>query len=215
MTRQDLQRVVSKAVQKSRTRISNNFAFNSKIQRFKVVTNSDDIPKFPDISPTEPLKELLIPEFIWPEEDRTMKGMVMVKSKGVVQFVILARSGHLVHEAWDTPSLDMVRDFASFLLCTISDLKLEFGTILRWTNPWGNVVVMGLDSGDLNMLQKFRTFFTTLKFSQHYLNTFPKDAMVSSISLSILLKMNSGSSRKSVSPRPFLHATSYSGSLKH
>ena len=146
MTRQDLQRVVSKAVQKSRTRISNNFAFNSKIQRFKAVTNSDDIPKFPDISPTEPLKELLIPEFIWPEEDRTMKGMVMVKSKGVVQFVILARSGHLVHEAWDTPSLDMVRDFASFLLCTISDLKLEFGTILRWTNPWGNVVVMGHSS---------------------------------------------------------------------
>ena len=188
MTRTDLQRLVSKAVQKSKSRTSNNFSFNSKIQRFQVVTKSDDVPKFPEINPLDPLREISIPEFIWPDLDKTMKGMVNVKSRGVVQFVILARSGHVAHEAWDTPPLDLVRDFASFLLCKIAELKLEYGTILRWTNPWGNVAVMGLDTSDLDTLQKFRTFFTTLRFSHHYFNTFPKDALTSSLSLSILLR---------------------------
>ena len=188
MTRTDIQRLVSKAVQKSKSKLSNNFSFNSKIQRFQVITRSDDVPKFPEINPLDPIKEISIPEFIWSDQDKTMKGMVDVKSRGVVHFVILARSGHVAHEAWDTPKLDMVRDFASFLLCKIAELKLEFGTILRWTNPWGNVAVMGLDTSDLDMLQKFRTFFTTLRFSHHYFNTFPKDALTSSLSLSILLR---------------------------
>ena len=188
MSRTDIQRIVTKAVQKSRSKISGNFAFNSKIQKFKVITDSADVKKFPDIDNSAPLKELSIPEFIWPDEEKTMAGMVSVKSRGVVQFVILARSGHVAHDAWDTPKLDMVRDFASFLLCTIADLKLEFGTILRWTNPWGNVVVMGLDTADLDMLQRFRTFFTTLRFSHHYFNTFPKDAMTSSLGISVMLK---------------------------
>ena len=188
MTRGDIQRIVSKAVQKSKSRVSNNFAFNSKIQRFSVVTNSADVPKFPELDPFAPLMEIAVPEFIWPDQDKTMEGMVNVKSRGTIQFVILARSGHLAHDAWDTPKLDMVRDFASHLLCTIAELKLEFGTILRWTNPWGNVAVMGLDSTNLDMLQKFRTFFTTLRFSHHYFNTFPKDALTSSLGLYIMLK---------------------------
>ena len=188
MSRQDLQRLVSKAVQKSKTRQSNNFAFNSKIQRFKVITDSANVPKFPDIDMNKPIREVAIPEFIWSDQAKTVDGMVDVKTRGVIQFVVLARPGHVANEAWDTPRLELVRDFASFLLCTIAELKLEFGTILRWTNPWGNVVVVGLDSSDLELLQKFRTFFTTLKFNHHYFNTFPKDAMVNSLSLYILLK---------------------------
>ena len=188
MSRHDIQRIVTKAVQKSRNRVSNNFAFNSKIQRFKVVTDSADIKKFPEINQTGIPQEIAIPEFIWPDEDKTLAGKVTVKSRGVVQFIILARSEHAAPDAWDTPKIDLVRDFASFLLCTIADLKLEFGTILRWTNPWGNVVVMGLDTADLDLLQKFRTFFTTLRFAQHYFNTFPKDAMTSSLGISVMLK---------------------------
>ena len=188
MTRFDIQRLVSKAVQKSRSRTSNAFAFNSKIQKFKVITDSADIPKFPDIDPLAPLCELSVPEFIWSDVDKTMAGMVNVKSRGVIQFVILARSGLVDHEAWDTPRPEIVRDFASFLVSKISELKLEFGTILRWTNPWGNVAVMGLDSADLDKLQKFRTFFTTLKYGHQYFNTFPKDALTSSLGIYIMLK---------------------------
>ena len=188
MSRHDIHRIVSKAVQKSKSRISNNFAFNSKIQRFQVVTDSGNIPKFPDINPSDPLKEIEIPEFIWQDQEKTMAGLVEVKSRGVIQFVILARSDQAAREDWDAPRIELVRDFASYLLCKIAELKLEFGTILRWTNPWGNVVVMGLDSSDLSMLQKFRTFFTTLKFAHHYFNTFPKDAMVNSLSLYVLLR---------------------------
>ena len=188
MTRTDIQRIVSKAVQKSKSRVSNNFAFNSKIQKFKITTDSANVPKFPDIDLSKPFREVAIPEFIWPDERKTMDGLVDIKSKGVIQFVVLARSGHVAHEAWDAPKLDMVRDFASFLLCKIAELKLEFGTILRWTNPWGSVAVVGLDSSDLDMLQRFRTFFTTLRFNHHYFNTFPKDALTNSLSLHILLK---------------------------
>lgn len=188
LTRFDIQRVVSKAVQKSRSRVSNNFAFNSKIQKFKITTDSANVPKFPELDPLAPLQELMVPEFIWSDPDKTMAGMVKVKSRGVIQFVVLARSGQVAHESWDTPTLDMTRDFVSFLLCTISDLKLEFGTTLRWTNPWGSVAVVGLDSGDMDKLQKFRTFFTTLKYNHHYFNTFPKDALTNSLGLYVMLK---------------------------
>ena len=153
-----------------------------------MITDSADIPKFPQVDIFTPLREVSIPEFIWPNEEKTMAGRVLVRSRGVIQFVVLARSGHVAHEAWDAPRLEVVRDFASFLLCTISKLKLEFGTILRWTNPWGNVAVVGLDSQNLDLLQKFRTFFTTLKFGHQYFNTFPKDALTNSLGLSVLLK---------------------------
>ena len=73
-------------------------------------------------------------------------------------------------------------------MCKIAELKLDFGTVLRWTNPWGNVAVMGLDCSDLDQLMKFRTFFTTLCYSRQYFNTFPKDAMTNNYGLSILLR---------------------------
>ena len=72
--------------------------------------------------------------------------------------------------------------------CQIAEQKLEFGAILRWTNPWGNVVVMGLDSSDLDLLTKFRTFLTTLHYVHQFFNTFPKDAIRNSLGISILCK---------------------------
>ena len=189
-TRLDIQRVVSKAVNKSKFKTSNNFAFNSKIQNFKITTDGNKVKKFPVIDDTTPVVEVSVPEFIWADQDRTLDedNMVNVKAKGVIQFVILVRNGHLKKEAWDTPKIETARDFASYLLCTIAELKLEFGTVLRWTNAWGNVAVMGLDSSDLDMLQKFRTFFTSLRYVHQYFNTFPKDALTNNFSLSILLR---------------------------
>ena len=189
-TNSDIRKLVYRAVFKSKNKISNNFAFNSKIQRFKISTNSEDVPKMPEISPSTPLVEITIPEFIWEDENKTMAddNMVNVRSRGVVQFVILSRSAHFAKDTWDTPGIELVRDFASYATCHIADLKLEFGTTLRWTNPWGNVVVMGLDTFNLDLLQKFRTFFTTLRFQHHYFNTFPKDAMTNNLGLSVLLK---------------------------
>lgn len=187
-SRSDIQKIVSRAVQKSKNRTSNNFAFNSKIQRFHITTDSSTIEKLPTIDTLSPMIEITIPEFIWSDVDKTMEGLVNVKTRGVVQFIILARSGNSKVESWDAPKIDIVRDFASFLLCTIAELKLEFGSILRWTNAWGSVAVMGLDSADLDKLLKFRTFFTTLRYNHHYFNTFPKDAMTNNYGLSILLK---------------------------
>ena len=189
-TRLDIQRVVSKAVNKAKFKTSNNFAFNSKIQNFKITTDGNKVKKFPVIDDNTPVVEVSIPEFIWADQERTMDkdNMVNVKAKGVIQFVILVRNGHLKKESWDTPKVETVRDFASYLLCTIAELKLEFGTVLRWTNAWGNVAVMGLDSSNLEMLQKFRTFFTSLRYVHQYFNTFPKDALTNNFSLSILLR---------------------------
>ena len=175
MSRIDIKRLVSKAA---------HYFFLHLTPRFKVSRlwrlYSADVKQFPEINQTGTPQDIYIPEF------KTLVGKVTFKTKGVVQFIILTWSGHVAHDAWDTPKLDMVRDFVSFLLCTIADLKLEFGMILRWTNPWVSVVVLGLDTFDL--FQKFLTFFTTLWFAHHYFNTFPKDAMTSSLSISIMLK---------------------------
>ena len=187
-SRSDIQRIVSKAVFKSKNKISNNFAFNSKIQNFKISTAATDVHRIPDIDLAAPLVQVQVPEFIWPEEEKTMDGMVNVKTRGAIQFIILVRSGHAGGSEWDTPSTESVRDFASHLTCTIMELKLEFGGILRWTNPWGNVAIMGLDSSDLDLLMKFRTFLTTLRFDHRYFNTFPKDAMSNNFGLSVLLR---------------------------
>ena len=187
-TRSDIQRVVSRAIHKSKLRISNNFAIQSKIQNFRIITNEKDVKKIPDIDELAPLVEVRIPEFIWPQEEKTQEGLVYVKTRGAIQFVILSRDCLLDREIWDTPKIEQVRDFASFLICKIAELKLEFGGILRWTNPWGNAVVMGLDSSNLDMLLKFRTFLATLRYGNLLFNTCPKDAMTNNFSLSILLR---------------------------
>ena len=189
-SRSDIHRVVSKAVQKAKNKLSNNFAINTKIQHFKIVTDGDQVKRFPTINEFAPLVEVQVPEFIWHQEDKTLEqdNLVHVKTRGVIQFIILARNGHQKIDSWDTPKLEQVRDFASYLTCQIAELKLEFGTVLRWTNPWGNVTVMGLDSTDLGLLLKFRTFLTTLRYGHQYFNTFPKDAMNNNFGLSILLR---------------------------
>ena len=189
-SRSDIRRLVAKAVHKSKPKLSGNFAINTKIQYFKVVTDSSLVKKIPVIEESAPLIEMSIPEFIWPSHDKTIEedNMINVKSKGVIQFIILVRSCHVPKESWDTPTIEKVRDFASFLTCQIAEHKLEFGTVLRWTNPWGNVAVMGLDSSDLGLLLKFRTFLSTLRYIHQFFNTFPKDAMTESLSISILLR---------------------------
>ena len=186
--RSDIQKLVSKAVFKSRARTSNAFTFNSKIQNFKITTNSADITKIPDIDDSAPLIELTIPEFIWPQEDVTLNNVVNVKSRGVIQFVILVKSAHTENALWDTPAIDRVRNFASYLMCQIAELKLDFGNVLRWTNTWGNIAVMGLDSSDLDMLLRFRTFFSTLRYFHQFFNTFPKDALTNNHGLTVLLR---------------------------
>ena len=187
-TRSDIQRVVSRAIHKSKMRVNNNFAIQSKIQNFRIVTNEKDVKKIPVIDELAPLVEVRIPEFIWPQEDKTQEGLVYVKTRGAIQFVILSCNCLLDRETWDTPGIEQVRDFASFLICKIAELKLEFGGVLRWTNPWGNAVVMGLDSSDLDMLLRFRTFLSTLRYGNLLFNTCPKDAMTNNFSLSILLR---------------------------
>ena len=186
--RSEIQRLVSKAVFKARAKTSTAFTFNSKIQNFQISTNSADVTKMPDIDESAPLIEMTIPEFIWPQEDKTLNNVVNVKSRGVIQFVILVKSAHTENDLWDTPQIDRVRNFASYLMCTIAELKLEFGNVLRWTNAWGNTAVMGLDSSDLDMLLKFRTFFTTLRYFHQFFNTFPKDALTNNHALTVLLR---------------------------
>ena len=187
-SRSEIQRLVSKAVFKARAKTSTAFTFNSKIQNFQISTNSADVIKVPDIDESAPLVELTIPEFIWPQEDKTLNNVVNVKSRGVIQFVILVKSAHTENDLWDTPQIDRVRNFASYLMCTIAELKLEFGNVLRWTNAWGNTAIMGLDSSDLDMLLKFRTFFTTLRYFHQFINNFPKDALTNNHALTVLLR---------------------------
>ena len=186
--RSEIQKIIAKAVNKSKAKMSSNFAINTKIQHFKIVTESSQVKKITDIDDNAPMIELTIPEFIWPSQEKTMANLVNVKSRGVIQFIVLARSAHTNNNVWDAPDINNIRHFASYLICTISELKLDFGTVLRWTNPWGNAVVMGLDSSDLDMLQKFRTFVSTLRFVHQFFNTFPKDAMTSNFGLSVILK---------------------------
>ena len=190
-SRSDLRRLVAKAVHKSKNKLSNNFALNTKIQHFNIVTDSSLIKKMPVIDDNAPLIEMAIPEFIWPSQDKTIEddNMINVKSRGSIQFIILVRSCHAANpDSWDTPSIEKVRDFASYLTCQIADLKLDFGAVLRWTNPWGNVAVMGLDSSDLDLLLRFRTFLSTLRYIHQFFNTFLKDAMTDNLGISILLR---------------------------
>ena len=189
-SRSELRRLVAKAVRKPKAKLSNNFALNSKIEYFKITTDSANVKKIPVIDDEAPLVEMAIPEFIWPEHDKTIEddNLVNVKSRGVIPFIVLVRSCHLPDDPWDAPAIDKVRDFASYMSCQIAEHKLEFGTVLRWTNPWGNVAVMGLDSSDLGLLLRFRTFLTTLRYVHQFFNTFPKDAMIESLGISIILK---------------------------
>ena len=187
-TRSEVQRVVSKAVLKSKLRTSSNFAIQSKIQNFRIITEEKDVRKISEIDDFAPLIEIKIPEFIWPQEDKTQEGLVHIKTRGVIQFIVLSRNCHLSKETWDTPKLEHVRDFTSYLVCKIAELKLDFGHVLRWTNPWGDAVAMGLDSTDLDMLHKFRTFMSTLRYVHLHFNTFPKDGLANNFSLSILLR---------------------------
>ena len=189
-SRSDIRRLVAKAVHKSKNKLSNNFAINSKIEFFRIVTDSTTVKKIPHIDDKAPLVELHIPEFIWtsPEKTNEEENMVSVKSRGVVQFIILARPSFSSTESWDTPNIDKVRDFASYLTCQIAENKLDFSTILRWTNPWGNVAVMGLDTSNLDLLMKFRIFLNTLSYAHQNFNTFPKDAITDNLGISILLR---------------------------
>ena len=189
-SRAELRRLVAKAVRKPKPKISNNFALNSKIEYFQITTDSAQVKKIPVIDEEAPLVEMAIPEFIWPEHVKTMdeENLVNVKSRGVIPFIVLLRSCHVPNDPWDAPGIDKVRDFASYMSCQIAEHKLEFGTVLRWTNPWGNVAVMGLDSSDLGLLLRFRTFLTTLRYVHQFFNTFPKDAMTESLGISIILK---------------------------
>ena len=112
-----------------------------------------------------------------------------IRSKEVMAFFLVARPLGS-NEEWQAPTLQVFNDFMGFVEVAVLVEWQENANIIEWTNEWGQVGIMGLNSLDEDLLGGFRGKITRKKMQGMEFNTFPKEAMTRTPDLTCVIKNN-------------------------
>ena len=123
------------------------------------------------------------------EEDR-IKGMAgEVRTKGIIQFVLLQSNTALTD--WILPSEQTFHDFVNRMECYFIKEKLELGKTIRWTNLWGSVGLLGLSAKKKERLEEIRDFISYADMIPgKFFTTIPKEMLLDRTRICTLFRNN-------------------------
>ena len=112
---------------------------------------------------------------------------VQIRSRDVVSYVLL-KWDSTVDRNWTVPDPQLFHDLVNRVESRVMELKLQCGDVLKWTNLWGKVGLLGLSIKNHALLTEFRELIEkqmtgTIKFS-----IYPRDALEKKGNVSVLLR---------------------------
>ena len=124
-----------------------------------------------------------VPEII--EDGADVKKL---KVKGHVPFILLCRPAAVPTSEWIIPELDVFFDVVADLGNEIIHNCPELFDGVAWANPWGEIGLIGLRPSDVKLMEKIRQYIASFTFKDLMFNTYPKNATVQNLELTILLR---------------------------
>ena len=124
-----------------------------------------------------------VPEII--EDGADIKKM---KVKGHVPFILLCRPAAVPTSEWIIPELDVFFDAVADLGNEIIHNCPDLFDGVAWANPWGQIGLIGLRPSDVKLMERVRQYIASFTFKELIFNTFPKNATVQNLELTILLR---------------------------
>ena len=121
------------------------------------------------------------------EEDR-IEGMAgEIRTRGVLQFVLLeCRKGE-----WVIPDSQTFHDLINRVECNFLREKSPLTKVLRWTNLWGSIGLLGLSAKSRPRLREFRDALSERDIIKGKLfSSIPKDVLMDRTRLCTLLRTN-------------------------
>ena len=111
------------------------------------------------------------------EEDRIQGMTGEIRSKGIIQFILLQSNQALTD--WILPEEQIFHDFVNRLECRFIKEKMKIGSVLKWTNLWGSVGLMGLSAKDKALLTDLRDYISYAEIipGKHF-TTVPKLSLI-------------------------------------
>ena len=84
-------------------------------------------------------------------EDDNIEGLTgEIRLRGLIQFVLLECPE--VSEEWMIPTEQMFNDVINGVECNLLKYKPPFANVLKWSNLWGSVGLLGLSAKSLSLI---------------------------------------------------------------
>ena len=150
-------------------------------------------------------------EFDWDEEDETMDTTVdldttrtfqvrdlvssgmevtegaQVRSRDIIPYVVLkwdeAKDTH-----WSVPSTSLFHGLVNRIESRIQRDDLTCGSVMKWSNLWGKVGLLGLSARDPSLLSAFRTLVESQVNGSIRFSIYPRDGLDKKGNVSVLLR---------------------------
>ena len=115
-----------------------------------------------------------------------LDGEKQIQTTGTMQFILLTRATFKT-EDWGIPTRQMFHAFVNRLESTLLADNSSLLGVLKWSNMWGNVGLMGLDVHNLETLKCFREYVKGTMIGDRKFTVFPKEGLMREQQLNMLL----------------------------
>lgn len=110
-----------------------------------------------------------------------------VRSTGIMQFVVLQRVLR-DDSTWVLPTVQQFHDLVGVVELELMKQSMEVLKVLKWSNIWDSVGVLGLDLEDEEAYQHFCVFIECMKCQNTVYAVVPKELVVEQSSVSTILR---------------------------
>ena len=112
-----------------------------------------------------------------------------IKSRGVIQYVVLQRIDRK-NSSWMIPTKQQFHDFVNNLEYDIMTRDKGLMTVMKWSNVWDDVGLIGLSTREMDRLRAFCACLRDKKLNGMLFTVVPKDLVSLGSTVITLLKSN-------------------------
>ena len=110
-----------------------------------------------------------------------------IRTRDVVSYVVLKWDTR-IDPNWTVPDPPIFHDLVNRVMSFIREEDLACGSVLKWTNLWGKVGLLGLSARDTALLTEYREVLESQYMGSTKFTIFPRDGLERKGCLSILLR---------------------------
>ena len=119
--------------------------------------------------------------------DIAVDDRVVIRSRDVIPYVLLKWDTR-VDKGWSVPDPTLFHDLTNRVDTVISDGDLPCGAVLKWSNLWGKVGLLGLSAKNKTLLNEFRDLVEEQVTPTTKFTIYPRDGLDKKGVVTILLR---------------------------
>ena len=122
------------------------------------------------------------------ESEKEECRMVSVKSKGIVQFLVLCKKNDGGDDSWQIPLRKDFHKIINYVECLLFKESHYLLTTKAWANMWNGMGVLGLNVRDVKRYKEFKDVFERSVVEDMKFTIYPRDGLLSHEELTALLR---------------------------